>query len=98
MYEISKKNMSLSYFWWLNIHILGHRAVERQMFKYERFTQSRENRGLRKKEKIRCKRKQSLVKGLALGGENKMFLHALKRIIFFRGNCINSWSLELVEN
>lgn len=49
MYEISKKNMSLSYFWSFNIHILGHRGFERQLFKQEKFLQSRWNWFYKKK-------------------------------------------------
>lgn len=51
-----------------------------------------------RKKKVKCKRKWSLVKSLGLGEENEILLHALKRIVFFRGNCRNSWLLELAEN
>lgn len=69
--------MSLSYFWSFNIHILGHHAFERQIFKYERFTQSRQNWVYEGKNESQVQEKWSLVKQLSLGEENRLFLHAL---------------------
>lgn len=56
MYEISKKNMSPSYFWSFNIHILGHRAFERQVFKYKSFIKADRIGYIRKKSSVKRNR------------------------------------------
>ena len=83
------------------MHLKGKFLNQRGLYKADRIGSMRKKKNRKreeKKKKIRCRNKWSLVKWLDLGGENEIFLHALKRIIFFRGNCINSWSLELAEN
>ena len=82
------------------MHLKGKFLNQRGLYRADRIRAIRKKK-IRERERvreIRCRKKWSLVKLLDLGGENKIFLHALKRIIFFRGNCINSWSVELAEN
>ena len=50
--------MSLSYFWSFNIHILGRRAFERQIFKPERLYRADRIRAMRKKKKKQRERER----------------------------------------